>query len=708
MAPRSDAVARQRQESITFMKELLGVVEQKIYGNESKGSPGLNEPVTDEEAVEVTAISAELEQLLSRYEQSCNPAEKAWAQLAGNTATFGTCLAGLLRQAFEAEGCGPFYASVRDIILKEFINISQEDAKCPGFVWQVLGPVLLGMDTLECYSRILEEAAEQLRPAAALLLATDFQCSGSAGASGADQPQISAAAAVPREGQQTGYNAGPVKQQQGELKRHGYWREAPSLEDLEELVREPIALFVVLGMAVSGSQHTSADTACGRTRSGAAGSSSSSSSKGSDNSAGNKKRSDCEVCGDAGGSSTDSTGGSSRSSGGSVGSRGSTSGGKGSNGGGDSGGAELPFPGARSMLNWTADKLQSSFVLEHWSRLLLLGTSAVMASGDSTQQREAQALQARSLLTLSNMSLIMGVGWAGLVCRPCGGALAATHMAFLCAALDGGSAFGLARPAEIVLPADGLCVSEYEEQVDPAALSFDADLAKRGYAVGLRPAVYILKAWTWLLRNEGLAVPLAGGGAGQGGDGRSSAAVPPRQQRDGAGKQVPEEDGQVYNGPDPPGAGSCSLPPYNRSATVAQCLRLAKGVLARWGEVIPGARLDTDGGDGGSGSCSGIGPQLPKVGGCAVLYEALACSRLALLQAVQGRERVPRRTREQLRAWWETYMAAAQHPEALTVGVPEEDDEIQRRERGKCCIHVRQAGVAFMYGRLVLHSCTAG
>ncbi len=684
MAPRSDAVARQRQESITFMKELIGACGRKILGDEPKGNPGLNEPadcVTVEEAIGAPAISAELEQLLSHYKQSRNPAEKAWAQLAGNTATFGTCLAGLLRQAFGAEGCGPFYASVRDIILKELVNISQEDAKCPGFVWQVLGPVLLGMDTLECYSSILAEAAEQLRPAAVLQLATDFQCSGAVGASGADQLHVSAAAAGSMEGQQTG-PPDPVEQQQGEQKRQGYWHEAPSLEDLEKLVREPIALFVVLGMAVSGSQHAPANTACGRTRNSAAGSS----SKDSGKRAGINKGSDGEGSGDTGGDGT-ATGSSSSSSGGAGCSKGSTSGGEGSNGGGDSGGAKPPFPGARSMLTWTGAKLQSSYVLEHWSRLLLLGTSAALARGDSTQQRGAQALQARSLHALSNMSLIMGVGWEGLVRRPCGAVLAATHMAYMCAALDGGGAFGLARPAEIVLPACGLCVSEYDEQADPAALSFDADLAKRGYSVGLRPAMYILKAWKWLLRSEGFAMPLAGGGVGQGGDGRSSAAAPPQQQGDGAGERGPEEEGQAHRGQGLPGAGSCALPPYNRSATVALCLRLAKGVLARWGEAIPGARLDTAGGDGGgggsSGSSSGGGPQLPKVGGCAVLYEALACSRLALLQAVQGREHVPRRTREQLRAWWETYVAAAQHPEALAVGEPEDGGEDEHGERGK-------------------------
>ncbi len=255
--------------------------------------------------------------------------------------------------------------------------------------------------------------------------------------------------------------------------------------------------------------------------------------------------------------------------------------------------------------------------------------------------------------------------------RPCGRALAATHMAYLCAALDGGGAFGLVRPAEIVLPACDQCKKGYLPDADPVAESFDADLRKRGCSVGLRPAVDTLRAWMSLMRSRDPAEPVAGGGAGQGGEGRSArGASAPMQLRAGAGEHgFNEEEGQAHRGQVPPGAGSCNLPPYNRSATVATCLRLAKGLLARWGEPIPGARLDTDsGGNGG-----GVGPQLPKVGGCAVLCEALACSRLALLQAVQGRERVPRRTRGQLRAWWETYVAAAQHPEALTVGELEDD-----------------------------------
>ncbi len=86
-------------------------------------------------------------------------------------------------------------------------------------------------------------------------------------------------------------------------------------------------------------------------------------------------------------------------------------------------------------------------------------------------------------------------------------------------------------------------------------------------------------------------------------------------------------------------------------------------VLASWGGTLPRVRLQPQGGTVGRDA-----PLLPKLAGSALLQYALSCARLALLPDVWGRERVPRRTRAQLREWWETYVAAAQHPEALLVG----------------------------------------
>lgn len=69
-----------------------------------------------------------------------------------------------------------------DVSSSKPINVVKQDAAYPGFLWQVLGPALLAMDTLECYARVLAEAAEQLTPTAALQLIADSQVSGSAGA----------------------------------------------------------------------------------------------------------------------------------------------------------------------------------------------------------------------------------------------------------------------------------------------------------------------------------------------------------------------------------------------------------------------------------------------------------------------------------------------------------------------------------------------
>ncbi len=77
--------------------------------------------------------------------------------------------------------------------------------------------------------------------------------------------------------------------------------------------------------------------------------------------------------------------------------------------------------------------------------------------------------------------------------------------------------------------------------------------------------------------------------------------------------------------------------------------------------------------------------------GCSVLYHALACARLALLPAVWDRERVPRRSRAQLREWWETYVAAAQHSEALTVGDHQKPPRVVCNSTGWFLLHVWRA-----------------
>ncbi len=338
---------------------------------------------------------------------------------------------------------------------------------------------------------------------------------------------------------------------------------------------------------------------------------------------------------------------------------------------GDPGGGSGGGSAGHSVL-MVGKVLQSSWVLEHIARVLLLGTEGAIAAGDSKLCQKAQAVHVDLLEQLYGMLGVLKLDFADVVRRPYGCALAATHMARLCAALDGGHAFGTARPSQLLLPGCSGPDTGHLQRPDPAAVSYDNGAVQRRRSVSLLPAVRILEAWQSLLED----------------------GLPPVQHDPDEDEEEEEEEGGESDGEgrtageaqaggdtsQPPPAGSASrvgmegpgisrLPPYNRFATVTLCLRLAKGVLARWGGALPeGAQLHLRPLGGGSGS--GGAPLLPKVGGCAVLYHALACSRLALLPAVRGREEVRGRTRAQLRAWWETYVAAAQHPEALVVGVP--------------------------------------
>ncbi len=390
-----------------------------------------------------------------------------------------------------------------------------------------------------------------------------------------------------------------------------------------------------------------------------------------------------------------------------------------------SGSADQPWPPNSFTVPDLRAHVQSSWVLEHWARVLLLGTAQVLAGADGgqpAQVREMQAVQSLLLERLARLHSSTQLHWCDFLRRPCGCTLAATHMAHLCAALDGGHAFGLHKPAMLALrPLDWQDAGALVKFVSEAALKSDSDVHERGRLISLLPALHTLRAWTVLLC-EALQEAPGSGAAGE----QQTAAEPSggcaetgRRAEDAAhiggaateapnpgpghgrvdacgGAQVagceglsegPGVDrmgaagqprpsgadgkataGGAAAGEDPvewaAGVGHLSsLPPFNRAATFAVCLRLARIVLARW--------------DAGCGRASGAataGPYLPKVSGCAALHYALACARLALLPDVWGQERVPRRTRVQLRAWWETYVAAAQHPEALLAAAPEHLD----------------------------------
>ncbi len=529
-------------------------------------------------------------------------------------------------------GMQQLYASLRQRLssgLRCAVGGGEEEWK--RFCAEVLAPALLRTDMLECYSRLLAEAAEQLQPAAlAALPAT----AASASMTPATQGLEAAHGAVSTtSGQQQHKRRAEQAKPAGQAGKPRPGQ--PNLNTLAALVAE---LQRVLLVCLAGVRHF------------------------------NEQQQEQQQSGAIAASDSDSSQASSVPS---------------------------PQP-ADNLPTAVCSQLQSSWVLEHWARVLLLGTAPALAGGDSAQQQQAQAMQVR---LLHSLSLLRCVDWFEFVRRPWGCALAATHMAHLCAALDGGHAFGGPRPDVFVLPGAGQDEQDFAAWRNDAAVASDALVVAVGRALSLLPALEILRAWISILELEPHEGPRqdgvgADGGMQQAERGAQTGAVGDREGATTAAAAVAQQGGLAAGkaGPLPapavqhacrktdgaeagaaggvspaaltppavsPGSG---LPPLNRPATVALCLRLAKGVLARWGGRLGGVRLFSYRGSFGSAA-----PLLPKVDGCSVLHHALACARLALLPDVWGRERVPRRTRAQLRAWWETYMAAMQHPEALAV-----------------------------------------
>ncbi len=461
---------------------------------------------------------------------------------------------------------------------------------------EYLGQVLLQTDTLQCYCRLLSEAAEQLRPAAAVHFPAPAQSHASPGAAAAVTP--AGLSGEQEQGRQRPPGPGPAVQLQAAPPPQ------PCMQQLGSLLHEVINILAVLGI---GLQHLK--------------------------------------------------------------------GGGGADAGTSSSSSSSPNPASQRMLSARA-QVQSSGLLEHWARALLLGTPAAIADLHGRQQKEAQTAQGTYLYALCHMHRLMQLDWADFVRRPCGGTLASIHMAYLCAALDGGSAFGLARPAVINLPAGTAVERDFLWDVDPRVADGEEELVSHHRMVGTLPAQLTLRAWIAMLGGTTEAPGAAGGGAQLPAEADPSgvetgAGAGQDAGDDGAGQGEGAQGGEPREGPlgpTPASLGICSLPPLNRFATVTLCLRLAKGVLACWGQSIADVRLVGDGVGRGSGSGSLL---LPKTGGCTVLFSALACARLALLPLVWGRERVSRAVRVQLRVWWETYMAAAQHREALLVGEPQ-------------------------------------
>ncbi len=519
----------------------------------------------------------------------------------------------------------------------------------------VLGPALLRADALQCYAHIVATAAEQLQPAAAARLPMPTG-STPAAAPGLDRTHAAAAVA----GAQPADHHNQRQQQQQPARRQGRQVRTPPLPPLEQLcsfLRGPFSVLIAVAMAYEHINATPAgDGSC----------SSSSSSCGSSPAASNAY-------------------------------------------------IDL-LQGARAQV-------QSSWVLEHWARVLLLGAAPALANtSDGKQQAKAHTTQVDLLNGLCEICKCLNLDLSDFTRRPWGCTLAATHIALTCAALDGGHACGWPRLAALVLPACVEVEDDFLLRTSRAARERDAEAMEADRLVILRPGLYVLRGWISLLaealqeppavEGQGAAGGGAGGleGAGRGSgnaEGREPAGEMPAADGHGtaaavwalgvaaeapagvvvgqgtargggggggvgAGHGEVEDQAALPNqcrtGPVGQGSGEAApgLPPLNRPATVALCLRLAKGVLARWGGDYFGFQVREVH---GVHSASSVHSMLPKVSGCSLLYHALACARLALLPDVWGRERVPRRTRAQLWEWWETYVAAAQHQEALAVAV---------------------------------------
>ncbi len=527
----------------------------------------------------------------------------------------------------------------------------------------LVAPALLRAGTLECFSRLLADTAEKLKPAAATAALAEHslrKASSAAEVSGADA--VAAAA-----GGRTGSH------QHGKEPRQPQNSQASQPTDGEGLQLVNTTHILVSGL-ISGVFQSP----------------------------------------DGGGGGCRSTGGNSSGGGGSEASGG---GGSRSSGGPDGGGGgnAAPAPTKHHLtMHGLRAQLQSSWVMEHWAQVLLLSTDVASARGCGEERIISHAAQARLLNWLCAALGAAGFRFSDVLRRPCGCTLAAAHMAQLCAALDGGDAFGAAKPGVLVMTAWESRDFRYLARTDSKAQKYDDVAMRLRRAVNLHAAIATVAAWVMLLlaskplqespctaaftRGDGACPAEAEAmSAGQGGAGASQGVVSEGQEENGGGgsdeRLAPEERRTAAH------TYLRKLPPFNRAATVHLCLRLAKGVLACWGRPLSGVRLELP-----SRNPSAPAPLLPKEQSCALLHRALACARLALLPAAWGRERVPRRTRAQLRAWWETYVAAAQHPEALAVGEPDVLEYPQWMLRqpvfGKRC-----ALLTVLVGRVLASNC---
>ncbi len=436
-----------------------------------------------------------------------------------------------------ATGEGPqrAYYAIRVCLSKRLFGFGHEAGdKWSQLCCERLGSALLRTDTLHCYARLLSDAAQQLQPAAAEALSA---CTASCRPGMIANTARARAAAGPTEpsGAQPEGQQGRLEQQGGN--QHGPLPQQPSLQDLQVFLRD---LFFFMGVFEYPALQV-------------------------------------RRAGDAPANGSDRL---------------------------SDGDAAASSSFARQLMHDMRDQVHSACLLEHWARVLLLGTAPALASGGCAQQQEAQAVQCDLLRRLCDIHGTMGLYWSDFLRQPCGCALAATHMAHLCAALDGGHAFGLPRPAVIVLP---LCPKDhrtYLRSASPAAELYDAAAMQHYRLVSLLAPLCTIRSWITLLTAEVVEFSASVQEAGQEGSGSSAGAEQAgatgqegnvgsagAEQAGGTGQSQPEVASAVEAAggvgaeeelPAAYGPGS-KLPPLNRPATVALCLRLAKGVAGAVG-----------------------------------------------------------------------------------------------------------------------------
>ncbi len=561
MAPRRKPArsAPTPRSSLTKLLELANNVMQQSNGGDALSLPDLDAAGRFAEDVSEQALAGQSPKDMAYMR------EKVGNNLAAAVSLFSLSLEE--SSPFTTNGPRGAYASIRQALTHQ-LKITQTGTGQD----ELLGEALLRGNALECYARLLAEAAEQLKPAAAAMpLAKQERAVTEADANAQpDRVQRGTAAGGERVGEQ----------QSG-------------LDQLNRLLQE---LHVIVGAIAIANNAPVRETP-------------------------NKNI-----------PATSTTSSSGRSS-------------------------AVAGPSADRLVLDAPSRVQSSWVLEHWARVLLLGTAPALASGDSAQQQTAQGLIAGLVNVQCKLMHWGKLDWDGFVARPCGGALAAVYLSHLCDAME--EAHELPGRMPSALSAAGPEDPVLLERMGHAAAEYDFAAIKEGRGVCLFNAARILHAWTSHLSEalwEGPEAAVTHGGwqagGAAGGQGTSGGQRPATPAAAG---------GETGAGTTPEGVAPWRLPPLNRAATFHLCLRLARAVLARW--EPPAASTESAG--------VRVAPNwvVLKCSACGLLYQALACARLALLPDVWGRARVRGRVRAQLRAWWETYVAAAQHPEALVVGM---------------------------------------